>query len=63
MSQTCDDPQTVTVHCSPLDFEAARAALESNGYYLTDCDTNVGHLELTATRKACACDLCCAPDE
>jgi hypothetical protein len=58
MSQTNNDPQNVTVRCSPLDFEQARERLEQSGYVLTSSTTRKGYLELSGTRKHCSCDLC-----
>lgn len=53
-----DQPQTVTVRCSPIDFEAARDQLALHGYAITSTSTERGKLVITATRKVCGCDLC-----
>ncbi len=63
MCQTNHEPETVTVACSPTDFEKARDELELNGYALVSCATGKGRLVLTGVRKVCSCDLCRVSNE
>jgi hypothetical protein len=53
-----DAPDSVSIRCSVLDYEAVRDRMEANGYAIVNCETNGKLATVHGTRKACNCDLC-----